>query len=744
MEIATLSVITILSQWVWPILLFIFGLGTVVFVHELGHFLVAKAVGIKVERFAIGFGPRVCGYRGKETDYSLMLLPLGGYVKMLGQEDFEKLKEDEGEPDPRAYSSKSVGARFAVISAGVIMNVIFAAVLFVIVGMIGIQFPAPVVGSTDPGFPSDTEKITWLDDSGKPMDASHPQYPKDQAETLQPGDEMKTIDGPGVMLRVLGRDITRFRRVSVQGWLSDETDKYTLGIERTVGDKVLTGRVTLGLKMGRSPSGSGGMLPSFGLNRASSTILSRGAGLVPNDGEIFKNKDRIVAVNGQKTDHNWDIDKVQKTLLGHPVQITVERTVDGKTTRVDLPSVRPMVINTDVFYLKGGDILRAKVAGFDNKKKILTLQMTEDGVQVERKVSVDSLANTHYDPRSGWAKEFLDVLGMIPRLRIGAVSDGSPAHDAGLQAGDIIVRYGGYTAPTHLKLKELNKKFATDGADIVVVRDGKQLPPLKIKPEAKRGNFLLGFIVNIDMENLVVAGVRENSPAADREIVTGDVIEKVNEQDVTTWPELLTALSKLKGKDATLTVRRGSNLSEKTFSLTAAPIAKKKAFDTTVPSPFEESDYTTRILTGPWNYQILVNPKVSRGPVAALAWGGRETMFFVTTSYATLRSLINRTVSTKDIAGPVGIGRLAIQAGRKSMLDFAYFMAMISVSLAVINFLPFPVVDGGHALFLIIEKIRGKPLSIRVMNVVQLVGLATILLVFVLVTWQDVSRLLGG
>ena len=87
----------------------------VIFVHELGHFLVAKAVGIKVERFALGFGPRLFGYRGKETDYSVMLLPLGGYLKMLGQEDFDPLQD--GQSDPRAFNNKSVGARFAVISA---------------------------------------------------------------------------------------------------------------------------------------------------------------------------------------------------------------------------------------------------------------------------------------------------------------------------------------------------------------------------------------------------------------------------------------------------------------------------------------------------------------------------------------------------------------------------------------------------------------------------------------------------
>jgi regulator of sigma E protease len=87
---------------------------------------------------------------------------------------------------------------------------------------------------------------------------------------------------------------------------------------------------------------------------------------------------------------------------------------------------------------------------------------------------------------------------------------------------------------------------------------------------------------------------------------------------------------------------------------------------------------------------------------------------------------------------------MAIKTARRSLVDFVYLMAMISTIVAVVNFLPFPVVDGGHAAFLIIEKIRGKPLSVRVMNVVQLAGLALLLFVFVAVTWQDIARILGN
>jgi regulator of sigma E protease len=70
-------------------------------------------------------------------------------------------------------------------------------------------------------------------------------------------------------------------------------------------------------------------------------------------------------------------------------------------------------------------------------------------------------------------------------------------------------------------------------------------------------------------------------------------------------------------------------------------------------------------------------------------------------------------------------------------------MAFISAVLAVMNFLPIPVVDGGHAVFLIIEKIRGKPLPIKVMNIIQIAGLALLGIVFLLLTWQDLARIFG-
>jgi RIP metalloprotease RseP len=97
---------------------FVVGLGLVIFAHELGHFIAAKAVDIRVEQFALGFGTRLFGFKRGEADYRINLLPLGGYVKMAGQEDFAPLKMED-RPDSRAFPNKSVGQRFAVISAAV-------------------------------------------------------------------------------------------------------------------------------------------------------------------------------------------------------------------------------------------------------------------------------------------------------------------------------------------------------------------------------------------------------------------------------------------------------------------------------------------------------------------------------------------------------------------------------------------------------------------------------------------------
>lgn len=130
----------------------VLGVGALIFVHELGHFLAAKWAGVKVEVFSLGFGRRLLGFRKGETDYRISLLPLGGYVRMLGQAD-----DDPNAPlteDARDFRNKSAGKRFVILVAGVVMNIIFAAFAFILAFGLGIEFTAPEIGAIEPGSPA--------------------------------------------------------------------------------------------------------------------------------------------------------------------------------------------------------------------------------------------------------------------------------------------------------------------------------------------------------------------------------------------------------------------------------------------------------------------------------------------------------------------------------------------------------------------------------------------------------------
>jgi len=125
------------------------GLGILIFVHELGHFLVAKYTGVGVERFSIGFGPRIIGRTYGETEYRLSVIPLGGYVKLAG--------EDPGESPatvPNSFASKSVWVRLAIIAAGPTFNFLMAIIIYSSIFIAGVPRIPAVVGIVSPESPA--------------------------------------------------------------------------------------------------------------------------------------------------------------------------------------------------------------------------------------------------------------------------------------------------------------------------------------------------------------------------------------------------------------------------------------------------------------------------------------------------------------------------------------------------------------------------------------------------------------
>ena len=127
------------------IISFIFVFGIIVFAHELGHFATAKINGIKVHEFALGMGPTLLKKQGAETLYSLRIFPIGGYVKMEG--------EDEASDDPRSFSNKKPIQRLIILAAGAIMNFVLAYLLLLII-MFSIGAPSNIIGDLVPDMPA--------------------------------------------------------------------------------------------------------------------------------------------------------------------------------------------------------------------------------------------------------------------------------------------------------------------------------------------------------------------------------------------------------------------------------------------------------------------------------------------------------------------------------------------------------------------------------------------------------------
>jgi regulator of sigma E protease len=121
--------------------------------------------------------------------------------------------------------------------------------------------------------------------------------------------------------------------------------------------------------------------------------------------------------------------------------------------------------------------------------------------------------------------------------------------------------------------------------------------------------------------------------------------------------------------------------------------------------------------------------------------GFDEAVFYVRMVFKFVWGLLTRQIGPSELGGPVIIGKLAGETARAGFDVLLQFLALLSVNLAVLNVLPIPILDGGHLIFLMIEKVKGSPLSMKARLVAQQVGLAFIIIVMIFVTFNDISRL---
>jgi regulator of sigma E protease len=171
------------------IIIFIIILAVLVFVHELGHFLVAKAAGIRVDEFALGFPPKIVNFKRGETTYALNAIPFGGYVKIFG-EDYEGGASDSSMPtDPRSFANKPKSIQALVLVAGIAFNIIFAGLLLTVGFMIGM----PVSKDYNPELVKNPSTTILLVQKNSPAEAAGLKV-GDRVYTLSSGTE--TIQNP--------------------------------------------------------------------------------------------------------------------------------------------------------------------------------------------------------------------------------------------------------------------------------------------------------------------------------------------------------------------------------------------------------------------------------------------------------------------------------------------------------------------------------------------------------------------
>ena len=251
-------------------------------------------------------------------------------------------------------------------------------------------------------------------------------------------------------------------------------------------------------------------------------------------------------------------------------------------------------------------------------------------------------------------------------------------------------------------------------------------------------NFLVAWIIiwgvfifqgeAVPPERAVIGMVEPGSPAEEAGLANGDIVTAVNGTGVADFGEMATIISAQVEKPVTLAwLRDGREMSATvtTYSEEAYNVSGEK-------------ELQGRIGVG-WKVEYR-----SLNIIESLSKSFTTVVGFVVSIVSFVWDLITLKISAKMIGGPVFIARMAGQTAQMGITALMTFMAFLSVNLAILNIIPIPMLDGGHLVFLLIEKIKGSPMTINQRMVAQQIGLVFLLLLIVFVTYNDIARLISG
>ena len=224
-----------------------------------------------------------------------------------------------------------------------------------------------------------------------------------------------------------------------------------------------------------------------------------------------------------------------------------------------------------------------------------------------------------------------------------------------------------------------------------------------------------------------VGQVRENSPAFQAGMKKGDVIIAISGQPIESWEQIKAIVQKNSGKPIQIVVKRG----QQTVALKVVPEVS------TTTNIFGEEIKTALIgIVAAGKFKTI-----DLGPAAAIAQGLRKTWDVTKLTCLTIVKLFERVVPIKTLGGPILIGQMTGQLAKENLAYLFPFMAVISVNLGILNLLPVPILDGGLIVFLLIELVLGRPISIKKRDLAQKVGLILLIMLMMVVMYNDITRI---
>ncbi|HSO19472.1 MAG TPA: RIP metalloprotease RseP, partial [Desulfosarcina sp.] len=234
----------------------------------------------------------------------------------------------------------------------------------------------------------------------------------------------------------------------------------------------------------------------------------------------------------------------------------------------------------------------------------------------------------------------------------------------------------------------------------------------------------------------VVGDVAEGYPAKKAGLQKGDRIVAIDGRPVDSWNTMKEIISHSKGDPLAVTVRRG----EETLTVDITPVLFSEE------NLLGEKVDSYRIGISTPGIEIPPDDRVTikRGPWGALRDSVDQTYQISRLTILSIGKLIKGTVSTKTLGGPIMIAEMAGQQAKEGLTNLIFFIAVLSINLAVLNFLPIPVLDGGHLMFFFIEAVIRRPINTRMREIAQQAGIFILILLMIFVFYNDITRLFAS